>query len=66
MARKIAWFDSETERRNTENAILDDVIATFEDQIANMAGYLNERVEDWTEGDNAFDKTDLQSRRIDT
>ena len=30
-----------------------------------MAGYINERVEDWGEGDMAFDKTDLRSRRID-
>ena len=45
---KREYYITETNRRNDENAVLDDVIIIFSDKVAGIAEYLRERVE----GDN--------------
>ena len=53
---KREYYITETNRRNDENSVLDDVIIIFSDKVAGIAEYLRERVD----GDNG-----RIARRID-
>jgi len=56
---KRAWFKSETERRNSEIALLEECITIFKEKVDSMKGYLRERIEDY-QPDQVFDKTSLR------